>query len=59
MNTKKILGFAGFGLALSGGYFWMVNQIPLSLAVWGLAVIIIIRLNRLKKSKDNNKRKNK
>ncbi len=58
MNTKKILGFAGFGLALSGGYFWMINQIPLSLAVWGLAVIIIIRLNRLKKkSKDNNKRK--
>jgi hypothetical protein len=59
MNTKKILGFAGFGLAIAGGYFWMINQIPLSLAVWGLAIIIIIRLNRLKKKakKYDNKRK--
>jgi hypothetical protein len=60
MNIKKILGFAGFGLAIAGGYFWMINQIPLSLAVWGLAIIIIIRLNRLKKKakkKYDNKKK--
>jgi hypothetical protein len=59
MNTKKILGFAGFGLAIAGGYLWWINQIPLSLAFWGLAIIIIIRLNRLKKKakKYDNKRK--
>jgi hypothetical protein len=57
MNTKKILGLAGFGLAISGGYLWMINQIPLSLIFWGLAVIIIIRLNRFKKAKNDNKRK--
>ncbi len=58
MNTKKILGFTGFGLALSGGYLWMINHIPLSLIAWGLAIIIIIKLNRLKKkAKNENKRK--
>jgi hypothetical protein len=56
MNTKKILGLAGFGLALSGGYLWMINQIPLSLIFWGLAILIIIRLNRIKKAKNTSKK---
>jgi hypothetical protein len=56
MNTKKILGFTGFGLALSGGYLWMINQIPLSLIFWGLAILIIIKLNRFKKAKNDAKR---
>ena len=55
MNIKKILGIAGFGFALLGGYLWMINQIPLSLIFWGVAVLIIIRLNRIKK-KNNKKR---
>jgi hypothetical protein len=58
MNVKKTLGFAGFGLALLGGYLWIINQISLSLIMWGAAIVIIIRLNRLKKkSKYNNKKK--
>ncbi len=58
MNLKKILGFAGFGLALLGGYFWIVNQISLSLIMWGVAIVIIIKLNRIKKkAKYNNKKK--
>ncbi len=56
MNIKKILGLTGFGLALSGGYLWMINQIPLSLIFWGLAILIIIRLNRYKKAKKTTKR---
>jgi hypothetical protein len=58
MNLKKILGFAGFGLALLGGYFWIVNQISLSLIMWGASIVIIIKLNRInKKAKYNNKKK--
>ena len=58
MNFKKILGFAGFGLAILGGYFWIVNQISLSLIMWGVAIVIIIKLNRIKKkAKYNNKKK--
>ncbi len=55
MNIKKILGISGFGFALLGGYLWMINQIPMSLIFWGVAILIIIRLNRIKK-KENKKR---
>jgi hypothetical protein len=34
----------------------MINQIPLSLIFWGLAILIIIKLNRFKKAKNNAKR---
>lgn len=54
MNTKKVLGFTGFGLAILGGYFWMVGPISLSMIVWGLTFIIILKLNRLNKTKKFN-----
>jgi hypothetical protein len=57
MSMKKILTFIGFGLALLGGYLWMINQFPLSLILWGVTFLIIIRLNRLNKEKNNYKRK--
>ena len=57
MNTKKILGIAGFGLAILGGYLWMINQFPLSLIIWGFTFLIILRLNRMKKAQNNYKRK--
>ncbi len=57
MIIKKIYTFIGFGFALFGGYFWMINQVPLSLILWGLTFLIIIRLNRLNKGKNNYKRK--
>ena len=57
MNVKKILGFIGFGLALLGGYLWIINQISLSLIMWGAAIVIIIKLNRLKKKDKYNKKK--
>jgi hypothetical protein len=57
MNKKKILTVSGFGLAILGGYLWMINQFPLSLIIWGFTFLIIVRLNRLKKAKDTSKRK--
>jgi hypothetical protein len=57
MNTKKILGIAGFGLAILGGYLWVINQFPLSLIIWGFTFLIILRLNRMKKAQNNYKRK--
>jgi hypothetical protein len=52
MKKNNLLAFTGFGTAILGGYLWMVNQIPLSLILWGVTFIIILRLNRMKKNKD-------
>jgi hypothetical protein len=57
MNTRKILGFTGFGLAILGGSLWMIGHISLSLIFWGLTFIIIVKLKRLNKAKQNYKRK--
>lgn len=51
MNLKKILTFTGFGLALVGGYLWMINQISFALILWGFTFLIIVRLNKLKKKR--------
>lgn len=51
MNLRKILGYTGFGLAILGGYLWMVGQVPASLISWGITILIIFRLNKLKKKK--------
>jgi hypothetical protein len=52
MKKNNLLAITGFGTAILGGYLWMVNQVPLSLILWGVTFIIIIRLNRMKKSKN-------
>ena len=57
MTTKRQLGFFGFGLAILGGYFWMINQIPLSLILWGGTFLIIAKLNRMKKKSYSNRKK--
>ena len=63
MKTKNILAFAGFGLALLGGYLWMIGQITFGMILWGLTFLIIYRINRINKnrskykSKINNKHK--
>jgi hypothetical protein len=59
MNTKKVLGFTGFGLAILGGCFWMIGQISLSLIVWGLTFLIIVKLKRLNKAKINSDKRKK
>lgn len=57
MNLRKILGYAGFGLALLGGYLWMIGQVPFSLITWGITILIIFRLNKLKKKKTRSVRR--
>lgn len=52
MNLKKILTFTGFGLALVGGYLWMINQISFALILWGFTFLILVRLNKLKKKRE-------
>ena len=51
MNTKNILTFTGFGLALVGGYLWMIGNISIALICWGLTFLIIFRINRMNKNK--------
>jgi len=55
MNTKNILTFMGFGLALLGGYLWMIGNISIALILWGLTFLIIFRINRMNKSRLKNK----
>jgi hypothetical protein len=57
MNTKNILTFTGFGLALLGGYLWMIGQISIALVLWGLTFLIIYRINRMNKNKLKNRNK--
>ncbi len=63
MKTKNILTLAGFGLALLGGYLWMIGQITFGMILWGLTFLIIYRINRMNKNrlkyknKFNNKHK--
>jgi len=51
MKTKNILAFAGFGLALLGGYLWMIGQITFGMILWGLTFLIIFRINRMNKNR--------
>ena len=57
MNTNNILTFIGIGLALLGGYVWMVGNISIALILWGLTFLIIFRINRMNKNKLKNKNK--
>jgi hypothetical protein len=57
MNIKNILTFTGFGLALLGGYLWMIGQISIALILWGSTFLIIFRNNRMNKNKLKNKNK--
>jgi len=57
MKTKNILTFTGFGLALLGGYLWMLGQISIAMILWGLTFLIILRINRINKNRLQNKSK--
>jgi len=57
MKTKNILAFAGFGLALLGGYLWMIGQITFGMILWGLTFLIIFRINRMNKNRLKNRNK--
>ncbi|MDF0681050.1 MAG: hypothetical protein P0116_08810 [Candidatus Nitrosocosmicus sp.] len=57
MNTRTILTFAGFGLALLGGYLWMIGQITFGMILWGLTFLIIFRINRMNKNRLKNRYK--
>lgn len=61
MKTKNILTFTGFGLALLGGYLWMLGQISIAMILWGLTFLIILKINRINKNRlqNQNKFKNK
>jgi hypothetical protein len=57
MKTKNILTFTGFGLALLGGYLWMLGQISIAMILWGSTFLIILRINRINKNRLQNKNK--
>ncbi len=57
MKTKNILAFTGSGIALLGGYVWMIGHISIAMILWGLTFLIILRINRMNKKRLNNKNK--
>jgi len=57
MKTKNIFTFTGFGLALLGGYLWMIGHISIAMILWGLTFLIILRINQMNKNRLKNKTK--
>lgn len=57
MKTKNILAFIGIALALVGGYLWMINYLSIALILWGLTVLIILRINRMNKNRQSKRSK--
>jgi hypothetical protein len=57
VKTRNILAFIGIALALIGGYLWMVNYISVALILWGATFLIILRLKKMNKNKQNKRNK--
>jgi uncharacterized membrane protein len=51
------IGILGMILAIAGGVAWFLQQRLLALLLWGVAVIIILKLNRQKKRSSKSKNK--
>ena len=54
IKRKQLLGILGVCFAIGGGIVWIFNGYPVSAILWGIAVIIILRL---KKSKPRSKKR--
>ena len=55
--VRKIqsIGILGMILAIAGGIVWFFQQRLLALVLWGVAVIIILKINKQRKTKSKNK----
>jgi hypothetical protein len=55
--VRKIqsIGILGMILAITGGIVWFFQQRFLALVLWGVAVIIILKINKQRKTKSKNK----
>ncbi|HET7149007.1 MAG TPA: hypothetical protein VFI73_10965 [Candidatus Nitrosopolaris sp.] len=51
------IGILGMIFAVSGGIVWFLQQQLLALLLWGVAIIIILKLNRQKKRRTKSKNK--
>jgi hypothetical protein len=56
VKQKKILGIIGAVLAIGGGVAWFFQKYPISVLLWGAAVLILLKLNKTKR-KANSKRR--
>jgi hypothetical protein len=55
--VRKIqsIGILGMIIAIAGGIVWFFQQRLLALVLWGVAVIIILKINKQRKTKSKNK----
>jgi hypothetical protein len=55
--VRKIqsIGILGMILAIAGGIVWFFQQTLLALVLWGVAVIIILKIDKQRKTKSKNK----
>jgi hypothetical protein len=51
VKTKQLLGIIGIFLAILGGVAWFFQQRFPAIMLWGLAAIILFKLNKRKKRK--------
>ena len=48
VKRKQILGILGACLAVGGGITWFVHQYQISVVLWGIAGMILFKLNKSK-----------
>ncbi|MGB8935250.1 MAG: hypothetical protein WCC17_09105 [Candidatus Nitrosopolaris sp.] len=55
--VRKIqsIGILGMIFAIAGGIVWFLQQRLLAFLLWGVVVIIILKLNRQRKTRSKNK----
>lgn len=49
VRYKRAIGILGIFFAILGGIAWFFQQIFLAIILWGIAAIVILRLNKQKK----------
>jgi len=46
VKRKQLLGILGVCFAIGGGIVWIFHEYLISASLWGIAGIIILRLNK-------------
>ena len=49
VGYRKAIGILGMFFALSGGLLWFLRQNIIALLLWGIAGLILLKLNKRKR----------
>lgn len=57
VSQKKAIGILGIVFAAAGGVAWFFGQHVPAALLWGVAVLIVLKLNKRKKGNNSGSRK--